>query len=142
MTVPANPRSYSPMQYLVDTDWAIDYLRNVDATVSRLEELAPDGLGISIISVAELYDGVFGSSNPEQSDRELRGFLSPIEVLAVDEAVCRIFAKERGRLRATGRPVGDLDLLIGATAIRHNLTILSNNRRHFERLEGLSIISV
>ena len=77
MTVPANPRSYSPMQYLVDTDWAIDYLRNVDATVSRLEELAPDGLRISIISVAELYDGVFGSSDPEQSERKLRGFLSP-----------------------------------------------------------------
>ena len=41
-----------------------------------------------------------------------------------------------------GTPIADFDLLIGATAIRHNLTILSNNRRHFERLEGLSVISV
>ena len=142
MTVPANPRSYSAMQYLVDTDWAVDYLRNVDATVTRLEELAPDGIGISIISVAELYDGVFGSNDPEQSEWELTGFLSPIEVLAVDEDVCRIFARERVRLRASGRLVGDLDLLIGATAIWNNLTILTNNRRHFERLEGLSVISV
>ena len=35
-----------------------------------------------------------------------------------------------------------MDMLIGATAIRHGLTLLTNNRRHFERLRGLNIISV
>ena len=130
------------MQYLVDTDWAIDYLRNVDATVSRLEELAPAGLGVSIISIAELYDGVLGDPDPEESDRALSKFLLAFVVLSVDKEICRIFARERRRLRAAGTPIADFDLLIGVTAIRHNLTILSNNRRHFERLEGLSVISV
>ena len=109
--------------------------------MNRLEELAPAGLGISIISVAELYDGVFGSSDTETSERKLREFLSTIEVLPVDEAVCRIFARERRRLRAAGTPVKDLDLFIGATAIRHNLTILTNDQKDFNLLEGLSIIS-
>jgi predicted nucleic acid-binding protein len=62
-------------------------------------------------------------------------------VLGVDEAICKIFGKERGRLRAAGMLVGDLDLLIGATAMHYDLTLLSNNRRHFDRIEGLRIES-
>ncbi len=60
----------------------------------------------------------------------------------LDERTCQIFGKERGRLRATGLMIGDCDLLIGATALRHDLTLLTNNRRHFERTEGLRIESL
>ena len=49
---------------------------------------------------------------------------------------------ERARLRAMGTPIQDMDLLIGATALHHDLTLLSNNRRHFGRLSGLRITSV
>ena len=130
------------MHYLVDTDWAIDHLNRVSRVVLRLEELASEGLGLSIISLAELYDGVLGSSDPQRDEQFLRTFLSAVEVVHLDESICRIFAEERGRLRAAGTLISDLDLLIGATAIRHNLTLLTNNRRHFERMPDLSIISV
>ena len=60
----------------------------------------------------------------------------------MDDEICRTFAMERGRLRAEGTIVGDFDILIGATAIRYDLILLTNNRRHFERLRGLSMISV
>ena len=130
------------MRYLVDTDWAIDHMHNVSRVVRRLEELALDGLGLSIISLAELYDGVFGSTDPQHDEQFLRTFLSAVEVVPLDESTCRIFAEERGRLRAAGTLISDFDLLIGATAIRHNLTLLTNNRRHFERMPDLSIISV
>ena len=59
----------------------------------------------------------------------------------MDEDTCQIFARQRGHLRAAGNLITDMDILIGATALRHNLTLLSNNRRHFERLEGPNIIS-
>ncbi len=130
------------MRYLVDTDWAIDHLHQVSRVVRRLEELASDGLGLSIISLAELHDGVFGSTTPQRDEQMLRRFLDAVEVVPLDESVCRIFAEERGRLRAAGTLIGDFDLLIGATAIRHNLTLLTNNRRHFERMSNLRIISV
>ena len=137
-----NLRFYSYLKYLIDTNWVIDAQHNRKSVVRRLEELAPAGLGVSIISIAELYDGVLGDPDPEESDQALSKFLLAFVVLSVDKEICRIFARERRRLRAAGTPIADFDLLIGATAIRHNLTILSNNRRHFERLEGLSIISV
>ena len=60
-----------------------------------------------------------------------------MEVIGVDEETSKRFGKERGRLRAAGKTTGDFDLLIGATAIQHDLTLLTNNRRHFEMIDGL-----
>ena len=130
------------MRYLVDTDWAIDHLNHVSRVVLRLEALAAEGLGLSIISLAELYEGVVGSGTPQRDERFLRTFLSAVEIVPIDEPICRIFAEERSRLRAAGALISDLDLLIGATAIRHNLTLLTNNRRHFERMANLSIVPI
>jgi tRNA(fMet)-specific endonuclease VapC len=62
---------------------------------------------------------------------------SELIIFGLDEETCKIFGKERGRLRTAGLLIGDCDLLIGATALRHRLTLLTNNRRHFERIEGL-----
>ena len=69
-------------------------------------------------------------------------FRERVYLLEVDEQICRIFGRERSRLRADGNLIGDMDLLIASTALRHGLTLLSNNRRHFERIEGLAIESV
>ena len=102
----------------------------------------PEGAGLSIVSMAELYQGVFYSTDPDSNERALHEFLAGIEVVPVDDPVCRIFASERGRLRAAGTPIGDFDLLIGSTAIRHDLALLTNNRRHFKRVRGLRMLSV
>ena len=130
------------MSNLLDTDWAINYMNHVPQTVRRVDELRPQGIAISIISVAELYEGVLNGRNPEHYERTLLNFLRTFTITPLTVPICRIFGIERARLRAAGTPIHDLDLLIGATAIHHNLTLLTNNRRHFGRLPGLNIISV
>ena len=65
-----------------------------------------------------------------------------MENLPVDVEVVRILAIEQSRLRREGRLFGDLDLLIAATALRPDLTLLTNNRRHFERISELAVESV
>ena len=130
------------MKYLLDTDWVIDHLHNVERVVGRLEELGPEGLGLSIISLAELYEGIFNSTNPEGNESSLQDFLTGVSLVDVDQETCRIFGRERGRLRREGRRPAEFDLLIAATCLRHGFTLLSNNRRHFEQVEGLAIISV
>ena len=131
----------SSMMYLVDTDWVIDYQHENPRTVSMLNAFLPQGVGLSIVTLAELYEGHLNSRDPQAQERALLTFLAGVRVVPLDDAVCRLFARERRRLRAEGNLIGDLDILIGCTALRHGLTLLSNNRRHFERLEGLSIIS-
>ena len=130
------------MSNLLDTDWAIHYLNNNPQVTRRLDSLRPGGIAISIISIAELYEGIVNSSNPEDDERELFDFLRPFPIIDLNVPICRIFGVERARLRAAGTLIKDMDLLIGATALHHDLTLLSNNRRHFERLSGLRIISV
>jgi len=130
------------IQYLLDTDWVIHYLNEHQGIVQRLDALLDDGLGLSIISLAELYEGVYYSRDPEGDEQDLNDFLRGMTILGIDEAVCKIFGRERGRLRAEGLLIGDTDLLIAATALQYDLTLLSNNRRHFERIEGLRIESV
>ena len=125
----------------MDTDWAIDYLHRADRTVRRLEELLPKGVGLSVISLAELYDGLAGSKNPDADREALRLFLEAVDVVPLDDAACRVFGEERARLREEGNLIGDMDILIGATAISSNVSLLTNNRRHFERMQGLNIVS-
>ena len=136
------PPSRRDIQYLIDSDWAIDHMHRRERVVNRVRELASFGLGISIVSLGELYESEFNSTDPEAEARVLRTFLNGVTIIPLDEVICRIFARERSRMRAAGNLIGDLDILIGSTALRHGLTLLTNNRRHFERLQGLNIVSV
>ena len=114
----------------------------MEAITSKLEDLAPEGLALSIISLAELYEGVYYSRDPIQSEEVLRAFLDPdLTILGIDEEISQIFGRERGRLRQERRNIGDFDLLIAATCRRHGLTLLTNNRRHFELVRDLDIFS-
>ena len=53
------------IRYLIDTDWAIDHLNQIDRVVTRLKELRPQGLALSVISLAELSEGVHYSRTPD-----------------------------------------------------------------------------
>jgi tRNA(fMet)-specific endonuclease VapC len=130
------------LAYLVDTDWAVHWLHSNERIQQRVEELRGQGLGISAVSLAELWEGVHYSRDPRESEHQLHGFLSRVSLIGIDSETCKLFGKERGRLRAEGKRIGDFDLLIGVTACQHELTLLTNNRRHFENIDGLRIESV
>ena len=130
------------MEYLVDTDWVIHYLHGRQSVRERIDQLAHSGIAISVITLAEVYQGVFYSRDPEGNERQFLRFIAGCEVLGLNDAICRLFAHERGRLKAAGTVIGDFDILIGVTAVHHGLTLLSNNQRHFGRIEGLAIESV
>ncbi len=130
------------MKFLIDTDWVINHLRGKDETRLKLKEFRSFGLGISVISVAELYEGVYQSKNPNQAKAELEALLSLFSSLGIDRDICRIFGQERARLRKQGKLIDNFDLMIASTAIYHNLILLTNNRKHFEEIEGLKIISI
>jgi len=128
------------MKYLLDTSWAIHYLRGEERVVTNLLSLREEGLATSIITLAELYEGVFRSINPVLAEESLKDFLTGISIFGIDEEACKIFGRERARLRKLGRPIGDLDLLIASTCLRYDLTLLTDNTKEFERVENLKIL--
>jgi len=85
--------------YLLDTDWAIDFLNGRQETVEKIRELREDGLALNLISLAELYEGVYYSRDPAESEQKLSDFLSGVEIVALEDGICQTFGRERGRLR-------------------------------------------
>ena len=130
------------INYLIDTDWIIHYLLGAAPIKEKLHQLRPEGLAISIISLAEVYEGVFYSRDPEASRQGFAEFLEDVSILGIDEEICQVFAKERGKLRKKGALIGDFDLLIASACLFHEVTLLTNNVRHFERIDGLKLISM
>ncbi len=130
------------LSYLIDTDWIIHYLNGNEEIVRKIRSLGKGGLAVSTISLAELYEGIYYSTNPSGNEKALDDFLSGVSILGVEREVCKVFGKERGRLRQLKKMIGDFDLLIAATCLCHKLTLLTNNRRHYEMVEGLNIFSL
>ena len=124
-------------QYLVDTDWVIHYLNGRDDIVHQVRALRPDGLGLSVIALAELYEGVYYSRDPQKDEQGLSDFLQGVVILGIDEETAKIFGHERGRLRAAGLLIGDTDLLIAATALAANLPLYTRNPDDFAGLSDL-----
>lgn len=126
--------------HLVDTDYVVDVLNNRETAIRLLMELAPQGLAVSMLSYAELYEGAYYARNPEAALAALESFLKGKTLLPVSLTVVRRFAVLRGSLtRAVRQQAGDLDLRIAATALAFDLTLLTHNLRDFQLVPGLRL---
>lgn len=124
--------------YLVDTDWIIDCLHGQRPAIDTIMELAPRGLLVSIISYGELYEGAYYARNPQEKLEGLRNFLEGKEILPLTLPIVERFGIVRGSLASSIRQqIGDMDLLIAATALEHKLTVLTRNVRDFAQIPGL-----
>lgn len=93
-----------------------------------------------MLTVGELYEGAFGSPEPQLQLSELRHFVSGFVQLPVTELILVVFAELRATLRRQGQLIPDIDLFIAATALAHDLPLVTRNVRHFNRIPGLRTI--
>jgi tRNA(fMet)-specific endonuclease VapC len=124
---------------LVDSDWLVNVVIGLPGPLTTLRRLRRQELAISIISVGEVFHGAFGTADPEAELVRLRRFLRVYRTLPLTVPIMALFARLRADLRGRGMIIPDLDLLIAATALEHDLTLLTRNRRHFERIPGLKL---
>lgn len=127
------------MTFLVDTDWIIAGIGNSARTLALVERLREHGLAVSVVTVAEVFDGAYGWPDPAAQPVSYRRYLSGFTVLDVTEPVASVFAGTRALLRQQGNLIPDMDLLIAATALVHDLTLVTRNARHFGRVPGLTL---
>ena len=128
------------MKYLLDTTTVSRFVQRDDGVLARLALESPVSLAIASITRLEIEYGL--RANPARArtiGKIVRSFCESIETLAFDAACADRGAQIRAALRARGTPIGSYDLLIGATALRHGLAIVTNNVREFERIDGLQV---
>ena len=126
-------------KYLIDTDILIDHLRKRRFFPLNVEN---SELYISIITKAELVFGAYKLKNKEEVLKNIELLLSElgIKVIPVDEKVIYKFAEIKSKLETKGKPLADFDLLIASTAITYNLTLVSRNIKHYQRIKELKLI--
>lgn len=124
--------------YLIDTDTCIAFFKRSEAVAERFRSLHRADVHISEITLAELTYGAYKSARPEHHLQVILDFRSAVNVLPISAAL-DLFGKEKARLERAGIPIDGFDLLIGTTAIVHDLRLVTNNTRHFERLAGIRL---
>lgn len=127
------------MKYLIDTDWLIDYLKGKTAAGQLLGQMVHEGIAISLITYGEILEGVYYGKAPKQQEQIFRAFLRATPVLPLTESSLERFAEIRGALRSQGQLIGDADILIAATALDHDLTLVTQNLSHFRRVPKLNL---
>jgi predicted nucleic acid-binding protein len=112
-----------------------------EQAVQKIEELAGKGqtLATTRFNVAELYVGVARSVRPLEDERAIAALLSEFEVLEFNDAAARVFGSVTGFLQQIGRPAGDMDVLIAATAMAHGHSLITRNSKHFRHIPTLIV---
>lgn len=128
--------------YLLDTNICIHFTKNEYGIVEKLDSIGFDNCFISELIIAEMLYGVANSAPTKQAANRqaLNELRAAFEGHILPIADCfEHYAAEKTRLRRAGRPVDDFDLMIGCTAIRHGLTLVTRNTRHFADISGVVI---
>ena len=124
---------------MLDTNMCIYAQKNIPSIVNSIKDHWQEGLCISSITLAELEYGVQASANVEKNTIALTKVLAIVEILPFDDEAAVEYGKIRADLRKKGTPIGDMDMLIAAHAKARGLTVVTNNTRELERVDGLKL---
>ena len=128
------------MRYMLDTNICIYAIKNKpESVLRRLKEHDPAEICISSITYAELVHGVEKSQAREKNRLALALLLSRIEIIDFDDRAGECYGAIRADLERKGTPIGVMDMLIAGHALSLGYTIVTNNTREFERVNGLAI---
>lgn len=128
-------------RYLLDTNLLSEILkkRPSPAVLTRLAEVENDALATSAISVMELRFGAARHPDGERLWRRIRQELLPrVLILPIDGPVAVRAGDVLARLESNGQRIGTEDALIAASGLVHEMTVVTRNLRHFERVPGLA----
>lgn len=126
--------------YMLDTNICIYIIKRRPAEViEKFRTFAVSEIAVSSITLAELEYGVSKSQHVEKNRDALALFVSPLDILPFNSLAAVKYGEIRAKQEKDGSPVGSMDMLIAAHAMSRGLTLVTNNTREFERIEGLRI---
>jgi tRNA(fMet)-specific endonuclease VapC len=125
--------------YLLDTDTIIYSLKGDPNVQENLRQHINDILQISIITLMELYYGAYKSQHVDANLAKIKTLEQSLDILITGQETAEIFGKMKSRLESGGNRLDDFDLIIASIALTHNLVLVTNNEKHFQRIEGLKL---
>ena len=128
------------MKYLLDTNTCM-YIMNRQPMAARdaFARVKPDEVGISTVTLSELWYGVENSSRRDQNEILLHMFTASLIIAQYDDMAAEQYGLIRTHLKKTGSMIGEMDLLIAAHAKALDVALVTNNLREFRRVSGLKL---
>lgn len=127
------------MNYLIDTDILIYSLKGRTEVVENFSLKKNEPKSMSVISYGELYHGAKKSKHVEKNLANVRRLAELFPVIEITAAIMESFGEIKALLENSGNIIDDMDLMIAATALTHNLILVTNNEKHFNKIDGLEI---
>lgn len=130
----------------LDTSFLVDLLREQRRRTSGpatrwLEEHASEPLGSSVFVACELEAGAVRAAHPRLEQERARELLQTTTVVYPDDRFGAMYGDVLGGMLLRGRSIGTMDLLIATTALVESVPLLTGNRRHFEHVPDLRLLS-
>jgi len=125
---------------LLDTNVVIAFF-NGNQAILKMIQAGIGRIALSTLVVAELDYGAKASQKAKENIEKLHRFVDIVRVVPFDLESAKIFGTIKSKLRKLGKPTGETDALIAATAMAYKALLVTGNKRHFENIEGLKIES-
>ncbi|NJR63336.1 MAG: type II toxin-antitoxin system VapC family toxin [Cyanobacteria bacterium CRU_2_1] len=126
---------------LIDTDIASFIFKGSDYAAPYLPLLSGQELSLSFMTVAELFQWAILRQWGDRRLAQLEQYLANYVIIPVDQPLCREWAQIRADRQNMGRVISPQDAWIAATAIRHNLPLITHNRKDFQEIPNLQLIN-
>jgi tRNA(fMet)-specific endonuclease VapC len=123
--------------YLLDTDTLIYSLKGNEVVHRKFEQNSGSLKAISVITYGELLFGARRSQQVIKNLATVKRIAELFPVLEVTTPIMETFAELKTLLYKRGSPLDDMDLIIASTALFNNMTVVTNNNKHFSRIPGL-----
>ncbi|MBO6117480.1 MAG: type II toxin-antitoxin system VapC family toxin [Bacteroidales bacterium] len=125
-------------RYLLDTNICIFFIRGMYGIDKFILERGEANCFISDITVAELLYGAQKSNNPNKSLQITNEFINSFSVIHIYDSL-ETYADNRVLLEKQGQKLDDFDLLIGSTAVKNNMVMVTDNVKHLSRIPNINI---
>lgn len=123
--------------HMLDTDIASYIIkRRSFAIQARLSEIPPSHVCISVVTRAELLYGMKRLSPTHRLHLAVKRFLRQVQTLSWDAEAADYYADICHQLVSSGQPIGELDMMIAAHSLSAGATLVTNNTRHYSRIEA------
>lgn len=124
--------------YHLDTNIVIAYFNGNQVIADRLKAYLPH-VSISALVLGELLYGARASQRKDENLEKVYQLLQIVQVIDFDQACAEQYSHLRVTLRQKGKPTGEVDALIAAIVLAHNAILVTDNTKHFEHIDGLSL---
>lgn len=127
---------------ILDTSFLVDVLRGERTVEQAVRTVDEQGVArVSSITVMELWEGIHLADSSERERTVVENLLEDLREVPFDRECATLAGELTVELRRDGKPIEDADVMIAATALVHDVPVVTNNVAHFERIDGLEILT-